>query len=145
MANKELKWQSRIIDSARLHGGYGGKWSSRFQVGKVDLVLTLPRIGAFVAEVKLVEHPAARFNRAIETTELQDIELRRFEDGGAVALVLVVTKLVSDKALRDVWLWAVPHGEDHISDASCFARAKWGGESVGFGLHTLMAGYLERK
>ena len=52
MLNRELKFQSHILDAYEDHGGYGRKWASDLQVGAFDLVVSLPVWGIHGIEVK---------------------------------------------------------------------------------------------
>ena len=92
MANnpKELNWQRKIVQSVRMQGGYGKKWSSTYAVGVPDLILSLPDIGAFFMEVKLEHSLPVVFDRKIKTTEIQKHELASLGAAGARALLGVV-------------------------------------------------------
>lgn len=81
----ELQFQTKIIASARFHGGWGRKWDSAHQVGMPDLVLALPFHGMFVSEVKLTRKGKAK---CAGVTPKQDRELALWNIGGGHAFTV---------------------------------------------------------
>lgn len=101
----EIEFQSQIITAAKRQGGHGRKWSSQFQVGVIDLVLSLPRAGVVFMEVKLERINSDKaWNRVISITEKQREELYRWEDSGALAVIGIVV----DRSARDRQLLLLP-------------------------------------
>lgn len=75
----ELVEQKHIIQSVRKDGGYGKKISNHLQPGVPDLVLIVPGFVPGLWEVKDLGHVKEGFNRKVETTEMQALELMEFE------------------------------------------------------------------
>lgn len=59
--NRELIFQSHILDSYQRQGGYGRKWASDVQAGQPDLVLAFQGFGSHLMEVK--HRPSWTFGR----------------------------------------------------------------------------------
>ena len=69
---KEIDFQRKICKSIEKAGGFGRKWSSEWQAGPPDLVLSHQLIGgACFMEVKLIKSPPAIYNRNLSVTRLQ--------------------------------------------------------------------------
>lgn len=101
----EIEFQTQIIHAARKQGGHGRKWSSQFQVGVIDLVLSLPVAGVVFMEVKLERINSDKaWNRVVGVTEKQREELYRWEDSGALAVIGIVV----DRSARDRQLLLLP-------------------------------------
>lgn len=96
----EIAWQRRILNQVAKEGGYGKKWATPYTVGVPDLVLSLPRVGLTLAEVKLETNWAKNTQRTIGLTEKQSLELSRFYTAGARTRVL----LVVDNGEKDVFM-----------------------------------------
>lgn len=92
MAN-EITHQRKIIEAVRQQGGWGSKWASKLQAGRPDLILCLPEMGMFAAEVKRVAPKSDDWSRAIKLTALQRETLRRIVSAGGLAMVMVVIEL----------------------------------------------------
>lgn len=88
---KEVDFQRKIIEASEAQGGYGRKWSSEWQVGPPDLVLSHPELGgAYLMEVKLLKDTTARFNVQTGVTQKQYDELKALHEAGAKVCIGVV-------------------------------------------------------
>jgi hypothetical protein len=86
----ETEWQTRIIKSTRAAGGYGRKWSSQFQIGVPDLILSHSTCGPVFMEVKRETDCVYPCRRKLDLTSKQHQELRELERAGAQVCVGVV-------------------------------------------------------
>lgn len=112
MANKELDLQKRIIDRLKLEGGHGHKWATEWTVGVPDLVLAHSIFGLALVEAKLEVDWRINTTRTIQLTELQRLELQKYQDAGAkVACIVGVTRLSASRYMRDLTL--CPYGIHH--------------------------------
>lgn len=93
MSRHELAFQSHIIDSYKLAGGYAQKWASEFQAGKPDLVCCLPGLGVHLLEVKHIPEFGPNGKIVLvknQLTEKQQQECRRYRDAGGQVWAAVV-------------------------------------------------------
>jgi len=126
----EIEWQTRICKSLKAEGGYGHKWASAYLVGVPDIVASLPRVGSFFIEVKLIDDVAEGFRRKIGVTDKQELELKKLVAAGAFALVGVVS--VVNKTVN---LTFVPHTLETLawSDIGTkYPTCAWQGGTKGF-------------
>lgn len=88
---KEVDFQRKICKRIEEQGGFGRKWSSEFQAGPPDLVLSHSQIGGvFLMEVKLIKSPPTHYRRDIGVTRLQNECMKEIHDaGGKVCIGLV--------------------------------------------------------
>lgn len=146
---KEVDWQLKIIHSTRWQGGYGGKWSSSVQVGKPDLILRHKVAGNQLMEVKLFKDiPKTRkFNRQIETTDLQRHELEQHEKAGGLSTVGVVVYYNPRDVLLVVLPWSMRQLDSGLLEDPR-GTGKWRpgqGPGAGFDMEAIMAGYIDRR
>lgn len=88
---KEIDFQRKICKRVEEQGGFGRKWSSEFQAGPPDLVLSHSMLnGAFFMEVKLITKPPNEYDRIIKVTELQREHLRNLHKAGSLVCVGLV-------------------------------------------------------
>ncbi len=87
---KENYYQAQLCKIAKSNGGYGAKWSSSFKVGPPDLIMSYPKTGIFLMEVKKIDVTIPNFKRKIDATELQRKYLNSYVDAGGVAFIGVV-------------------------------------------------------
>lgn len=87
---KELDIQRHLYEQVRKEGGYGHKMSHQFLAGVPDLLLIHPDLGTWVVEVKFLSLPKGYV--PIGTTKLQEEHLRRINEAGGKACVIVVVK-----------------------------------------------------
>lgn len=81
MKNKrELDVQSNIVKSAKLQGGYGKKISHKFSVGVPDLLIAIPPFAPCVVEVKDLGAVTLGFNRMLDVTPKQSLEMARISE-----------------------------------------------------------------
>lgn len=72
----ELRFQSELVDSARVMGGYGRKLAHKFQVGIPDLMLMLPGKPVWFVEAKWWPKPPQQGKiLKVATTKKQRYEL----------------------------------------------------------------------
>lgn len=97
MGRRELVFQNHVIDSCKLRGGYGKKWSSEWQGGNPDLVLSLPIVGVFLLELK--HCPTWQLDKWYKNplTPKQMKEAKSWVNGGGLVLGGVV---IGDKAVN---------------------------------------------
>jgi hypothetical protein len=77
MGLRELPFQSDVIKSVRKQGGYAIKISHKFSVGIPDLLIALPPFAPFIAEAKDFGEVGEKFDRKVEVTSKQAVELER--------------------------------------------------------------------
>ena len=75
---KELAFQSEILKSARLMGGFGQKIAHRFKVGIPDLLLSMPGSGMVLLECKSLNEVGDVFNRNTGITSIQQETLAKY-------------------------------------------------------------------
>ncbi len=88
----ELKDQREIIKTIRWHGGYAKKWATRYISGVPDLVCSLPSIGPFFLEIKVIMAKSRSFKRSLSVTPKQRYEMTSMRDGGAAVFIGLVVK-----------------------------------------------------
>ena len=93
---KELRLQDKIIESVKSHGGHGRKWSSQFQVGMPDLLLSLPLHSLFLAEVKIIKQGKNIADHGLTKKQAHELKLWNFGGGRAILL----TGIVDGRALH---------------------------------------------
>lgn len=76
---RELDVQTKLIKSARRDGGYGRKLSHKFSIGIPDLLIGLPPFIPALAEVKDIGVVVDKFDKKLEVTEKQSLELHNFD------------------------------------------------------------------
>jgi hypothetical protein len=77
---KELDLQTKIKKSARTQAGYGQKMSNRFSIGIPDLLIGLPPFIPCYAEVKDLGVVVDKFDRQLDVTPKQYLEMKRFSE-----------------------------------------------------------------
>jgi len=87
----ELHYQRQLNKRVVAMGGYARKWSTRFTVGVPDLIWVLDGRTAFV-EVKLEHVTSLKFDRKLEITPKQALELAALRRAGANVAVAIVVK-----------------------------------------------------
>lgn len=144
---KELDLQSKIKASARKDGGYGQKMSNRFSIGIPDLLIGLPPFVPCYAEVKDFGTVAEQFNRQVDTTPKQRLEMARFSNPYQAAITpytpnrhasLVLVGIIHRGRHR---LVALSHGAERLDHTYEASTGTWVERGVG-GYYAL-AGLLE--
>jgi len=78
---KELDFQTEVVKSVKMIGGYGHKVSDRFKVGVPDLLISAPNCGIILFECKafvgIMPHV---FDRQTGITAIQQEHLKRIND-----------------------------------------------------------------
>jgi hypothetical protein len=84
---KEADVKRNIVKSMQEGGGYARRIEDQYSVGTYDMILILPRLPVFMAEVKMIR------DNMFGPTPRQLVELRRIksvaEDGGHVIPVII--------------------------------------------------------
>jgi hypothetical protein len=96
MPLKEIDWQTKIIESAKLVGGYGKKWASPFNKGVPDLIIGLPKLGGWLFEVKVVDAKEWVVEKKTPVRMKQLYELRMFAKAGMQAGIMIVVRMPND-------------------------------------------------
>lgn len=86
---KEIDWQTKLVKRIRNEDGHAQKMGSVMASSTLDLIGSLPGLGAFLVECKMehVERDKWGF-RTLKVTEKQKIEIYRWYCGGATVRVI---------------------------------------------------------
>lgn len=68
---KELSFQTEVLKSVRLSGGFGQKIAHRFKAGVPDLLVAMPKIGLVLLECKALGEVGDKFSRNTGVTVIQ--------------------------------------------------------------------------
>ena len=126
MAQRELKLQTDIIKSVRADGGYGRKMSNQFHIGIPDLLLALHPFAPVLCEVKDLGPVIATFNRQLDVTPKQELEMERFNAAyrGPMMLdrpSLLAFALVGFSINKMHYLTLLPHDAERVTH-ECLSR-----------------------
>lgn len=75
---KELAFQTEILKSARLQGGFGQKIAHRFKVGVPDLLVSMPGHGMVLLECKALNEVGDKFKRATGVSVIQQETMLKY-------------------------------------------------------------------